>query len=179
LLVFPEFCKPYIIDSLTNPIVIKHFWVLNTNLRVDPDEPPQQDFMLQKISYLEETTGPTYRIGINGSEFWVPAEWNILVVDPETSAIDFVGFQSCASLEFNAFLFSPIETSIRYMPVRILDYVKEKSLVHPAIDKGNAMACPVGPIKTRVHQELHVAIIIGPYELYKHLQNKTIGDLLP
>ena len=167
--VLPDYNKPYIIDSLTAPLVIKYNWIFNG---------PAVDFMLSQITYLEETTGAAVKVRINNTEFWVPATWNILVTDRETYQLDTVSIQSCANIKHLAFSFSPDEMKLRTLDVMVVDYVDEMSLVHPMINKGTALVHPVGPAPTLQHgKQLQLSVVIGPHDLYKHLQNKVIGDI--
>lgn len=168
MLVLPDYGKPYMIDSLTAPVVIKHNWIFHG---------PTTDFMMSPITYLEETTGAVVKVRINNSEFWVPATWFILVTDRETYQIDTVGIQSCASTKHIAFSFSPDEMKLRTLDIMVVDYAEEMALVHPMISKGTALVCPVGPTPQGIGKPLQLSVVIGPHDLYKHLTNKVIGDI--
>lgn len=133
--------------------------------------------MLSPILYLEETTGAAIKIRINNSEFWVPSTWYILVTDRDTYQIDTVSIQSCASSKHLAFSFAPDEMKLRTLDITILDYAKEMSLVHPAINKGTSLVHPVGPSPQGIGKDYQLSVAIGPYDLYKHLANKVIGDI--
>jgi len=166
--VLPEFNKPFVIDSLQAPIVIKHNWIFSA---------PACDFMLNQIQYLEETTGAAVKVRINGTEFWIPATWFILVTDKETYQIDTVGIQSCASSQHVAFSFSPDEMNLRMLDIMVLDYAEQMSLVHPMISKGTALVHPVGPSTPRFGKTHQLSVVIGPHDLYKYLTNKVVGDI--
>lgn len=169
MLILPEYSKPYILDSLTAPVVIKYNWMFNAQLI---------DFMLTPITYLEETTGAAVKVRINNSEFWVPATWYILVTDTETYQIDTVSITACASTNHIAFSFSPEEQNLRTLDIRVLDYCDSMSLVHPMIAKGQAMVHPVGPAPwSKNGEEEHVSVVIGPHDLYKHIGGKVVGDI--
>lgn len=168
MLVLPDYGKPYLLYSLTAPVVIKHHWIFHA---------PSVDFMLSPITYLEETTGGALLVRINGSEFWVPSSWNILVTDRETYQLDTVSIQSCASVSHTAFGFSIDETQLRTFDIQIIDATENMALVHPMIAKGTAYAHPVGPITIRSYQETHASVVIGPHDLYKHLAGKVVGDV--
>ena len=163
-----EHGKPYLLDSLTAPVVIKYNWVFSG---------PMTDFVLTPITYLEETTGAAVKVRINGTEFWVPATWYILVTDRETYQVDTVTIQSCATNHHIAFSFSPDEMKLRTLDVTVIDYVDDISLVHPMINKGTALVHPVGPSPAGPGKEYQLSVIIGPHDLAKHLTNKVIGDL--
>ena len=167
--ILPEYNKPYLIDSLTAPVVVKHNWIFNAALT---------DFMLAPITYLEETTGAVIKVRINNTEFWMPATWNILVTERETYQIDTVGIQSCATTKHLAFSFSPDEMKLRTLDIMVIDYADNMSLVHPMITKGTALVHPVGPAPvTNMAKPIQLSVVIGPHDLYKYLTNKVIGDI--
>ena len=168
ILLLADFGKPYLIDSLTSPVVVKHNWIFNG---------PMTDFMLNPIAYLEETTGAAVKVRINNSEFWIPATWQILVTDRETYQIDTVSIQSCATVNHVAFSFSPDEMKLRTLDIRVIDYADSMSLVHPMINKGTMLVHPVGPAPVSLSKPLHLSVAIGPHDLYKHLTGKVIGDI--
>lgn len=167
--VLPDHNRPYVIDSLTAPVVIKYNWIFNAT---------QCDFMLNQIQYLEETTGAVVKVRINGTEFWMPSSWYILVTDAETYQVDTVSIQDCATKKHIAFSFSPDEMNLRTLDVMILDYADSMSLVHPMISKGTCMIHPVGPSPERNGKSYQLSVIIGPHDLYKYLNNKVVGDLV-
>lgn len=169
MLVLPDFNKPYSISSLTDPIVVKYHWIFNAQ---------QTDFMLNQITYLEETTGAAVKLRINNSEFWVPASWYILVTDRDTYLLDTVGVQNCAAARHLAFSFSPYEMNLRTLDIDVIDYVEEISLVHPMINKGCSLIHPVGPNPIGQTKRLQLSVAIGPHDLYKHLVNKVVGDVM-
>lgn len=167
MLILPEYNKPFLIESLTSPLIIKHNWIFNGSY---------VDFMLSPITYLEETTGAAIKIRVNGTEFWVPATWQILVTDQETYQLDTVSIQSCVSSSHVAFSFSPDEMRLRTLSVEAIDYVESMSLVHPMINKGTSLVHPVGPVTTN-NKTIQLAIAIGPHDLYKFLADKVVGDI--
>jgi hypothetical protein len=168
MLALPDYNKPYILDSLTAPVVIKHHWIFNG---------PLCDFSLSPITYLEETTGAAVKLRINNFEFWIPATWNILVTDTETYQLDTVGIQSCATAKHSIFVFSPNEMKLRIMTADIVDYTEHVSVVHPMINKGTSLVHPIGPSLNMRERDMQLAVAIGPHDLYKHLANKVIGDI--
>jgi hypothetical protein len=168
MLVLADYGKPYLIDSLTAPVVIKHNWIFHG---------PSCDFMLQPITYLEETSGAAIKLRINNSEFWVPATWQILVTDRETYQLDTVAIQSCAGVKHIAFGFSPEEMKLRTLDIMVIDYAEKMALVHPMINKGTALVCPVGPVMLNIEKQIQTSVVIGPHDLAKHLTNKVIGDI--
>lgn len=169
MLVLPDFNRPYLIDSLTAPVVIKHHWIFNA---------PQTDFMLEQIKYLEETTGAAVKLRVNNSEFWIPSTWYILVTDRETYQLDTVQVTACASTGHIAFSFSREEMNLRTLDIAVVDYAESMSLVHPMINKGCALVHPVGPAPTFNGKQLQLSVVVGPHDLWKHLQNKVVGDVM-
>ena len=168
--ILTDYHRPYLIDSLTSPVVVKYNWIFQAQ---------QIDFMLSPIVYLEETTGAVIKVRINNTEFWVPANWNILVTDRDTYQIDTVGIQSCASTKHLAYSFSPDEMKLRTLDIMVIDYADNMSLVHPMINKCTALVHPVGPALASVNgKSIQLSVVIGPHDLYKFLENKLVGDIL-
>lgn len=166
--VLPDYNKPYLIESISSPIVIKHCWMFSGSAC---------DFMLEPIKYLEETSSPMLKVRINNTEFLVPADWNILVTDRETYQLDTVPIQSCASVKHEAFAFVAEELKLRTLEVMVLDFQAESTcVVHPMINKGTALVHPVGP-SYGTGKQVQLSVIIGPHDLHKHLNGKTVGDL--
>lgn len=168
MLCLPDYSRPYLIDSLTAPVVIKHHWIFSG---------PLCDFTLSPITYLEETSGAAVKLRVNNSEFWVPATWNVLVTDTETYQLDTVGVQSCATVNHPLFIFSPTEMKLRVMNAAVIDHAEHMSLVHPMINKGTALVHPIGPSLNMREKDMQLSVIIGPHDLYKHLAGKVIGDI--
>ena len=167
MLLLTDFGKIYSIDTLTDPVVVKYNWVFNG---------PQLDFFTSPLLYLEETTGAALKIRVNGSEFWVPATWYILVTDRETYQIDTVTIQSCATNNHLAFNFTPEELRLRTLDITVIDYSDHMALVHPMIAKGTALVHPVGPTNAS-GKEIQLSIVIGPHDLYKYMNSKVVGDI--
>lgn len=168
--ILTDFSKPYILDNLTAPMVITHCWIFAADML---------DFTLAPITYLEETTGPAVKLRVEGTEFYVPASWNILVVDRETSTIDTIPIGSCSSTPFAVFLMSVDDSKLRIGSISVIDYEPNYSCIHPLITKGTALCHAIGPTKTIRGTMTELGCIIGPYDLNKFIAGKTAGDLLP
>ena len=168
MLALADYGKPYLIDSLTAPVAIRYHWIFNA---------PAVDFMLQQITYLEETTGAVVKLRINNFDFWVPSTWFILVTDRETYQLDTVSVQACSSTKHLAFSFSPDEMNLRTLDIDVVDYAEDMSIVHTMINKGCALVHPVGPGQG-VGKTVQLSVVIGPHDLYKHLTNKVVGDVI-
>lgn len=168
--ILPEWNKPYILDSLTCPVIAEYYWAFSG---------PMLDFTLLPINYLEETIGPAIELQINGTTVLVPSTWNIMVADPETSTLDVVPITNCALNDYHAVLIASYDSKIRLQRIQVTDLVKRLSCVHPMLPKGTMMMNPVGPEKDKVNDDNILSMCIGPYDLYsKYLNNKTIGDLI-
>lgn len=165
MLILTDYNRGYVLDSLSSPIIPKHFWIFSG---------PLSDFTLAPLTYLEETTGPSYTLCIEGLPFRVPAHWNILCVDPETFQIDTVPIASCAKKPFHAVMMSPTVNNMNYTSIEILDYTEEDVLIHPLIQKGCGLCHPIGDRNGKEY-----CIVASPYDLHKYLVDKTIGDIFP
>jgi hypothetical protein len=153
--ILTDFGRPYTIGSLTTPLAVKYNWVFNG---------PACDFMLQQITYLEETTGPAIKLQINGT-------------DRETYQLDTVPVKSCSGVKHIAFGFSPDEMKLRTLDINVIDFADEMSIVHPMVSKGTALVSPVGQAAKNINQQIETCVAIGPFDLVKHLATKVVGDI--
>jgi hypothetical protein len=164
--------KPYIVDSLTQPIIPKYHWIFSAHML---------DFTLAPMQYLEESSGPAIELIINDFPFYVPASWNILIVDEYTYQIDTIPVTACANAKSYAFSMSPIDSKIRKFEITIGDFKPNMSLVHPMIQRATGLCHPIGTTPDRIKDaniDVDVCCIIGPFDLHKWLNNKIAGDIL-
>ena len=168
MIILNEINRPYIVDSLTAPIVLRHHWIFNAQ---------QLDFALSEIQYLEETTGPTITLQIGDSEVKVPGAWNLLIVDNETYTVDMVPVTACASFEHLAFVFSPDDGKLITAPVRVIAWDPKGVCIYPAVDKAQAVVHSISP--GMLHGKLIPrGVVVGPHDLWRYIGGKTVGDLL-
>ena len=168
MLFLSDLNTPYIVDSLSQPMIIKHHWVFSAHM---------MDFKVSQISYLEESTGPAIKLKINGFSFFVPVSWNILIVDDDTFQIDTIPVTACANSKCFAFGMSPTDSKIRKFEILIEDFEPKMSLVHPMIQRATAICHPIGTVLDR-QVESNVCAVMGPFDLHKWLNGKSIGDIL-
>lgn len=169
MLILTDYNKPYMIENLLSPVVPKHYWIFSGQM---------QDFMLAPISYLEETSGPTLTIEVDGFKFNVPAHWNILIIDHETYQIDTVPIRSCSSHETYAFIMTPEDYGVNKKMITVCGYKNHEVLCHPLMAKGQALCHPIGEV-TKRGKDLQLAVVITPHDLNKFIDGKAVGDILP
>jgi len=160
--------KPYIVDSLSAPIGVSHFWSFSGHM---------MDFKLEALEYLEETVGPTLKIRAQNLDIEVPASWHVIAVDRETYTVDAIPITACATFEHDVLLFCPTDSKLVTTKIKVLDLNQRGSVIHPAIPKGSAMVHPTGP--ERFHnKEGFYGIVCGPHDIYRYIGGMTIGDIL-
>lgn len=151
---------PIIIDNVYGPIVTDHLWVLDLSM---------MDFTIAPITMLEELVCSSVQINIKGFEFVVPAEWNILIYDEETSQLDVVKFSEVASKEFTALVSGPFHKAPEPATITMTNYFIEYKNVGPVLNKHQMMCHPIGP------QEW---VVIGPSDGFnKYLKDQIANDL--
>lgn len=168
MIILNEANRPYIIESLTAPIPLRHHWTFSGQ---------QLDFMLTEITYLEETMGPTITLSIDGSEVRVPGAWNVLIVDMETYTVDAVPVTACAAFEHMAFVFSPTDGKLITAPIRVMNWEQKGTCIYPAVEKGNAMIHAIAPGVSH-GKSTPRGVIVGPNDLHRWTGGKTVGDIL-
>lgn len=175
--ILPDYGFPYIIDNVSGPVIPKYNWFYDSDLN---------DFVLRPIRLLEETTGPTVHVRINGLEFSVPASWNLLVVDEETKLIDTVQVTQCSSSNYLAFLTHPDHTDYALSKIILIDLVMKESCVHTLIPRSHMLLHPVGPIDgspdtiytSKKKTELSYSCLLTPQDLGKHMNGMTVMEIV-
>jgi hypothetical protein len=162
------------LESVNGPVIPTHNWFYNSE---------SNDFVLRPIRLLEETTGPTVRVLINGSEFNVPASWNLLVVDEETKMVDTVQITQCSSSNYRAFLMHPDILDYATSPVVLLDLFMRESCVHVMIPKMTMLLHPVGQVtKQQLNRgktsDLSFSCMLSPQDVGKHMNQMTAMEIV-
>lgn len=166
--ILAETQKPYVIEALSSPIGITHFWTFSAHML---------DFKMEPITYIEETTGPTVKVQVQNIEIDLPASWQVMVVDRETFTVDCVPVANCASFEHQALLFSPYDSKVNTTALRIVDFNPRAACIHPAVPKGSALVVPTS-VELLHQKQIFYGIVCGPYDLHRWIDGKTIGDIL-
>ena len=169
MLILPEFSRPYLIESSNSPIVPKSFWGFSASML---------DYTLLPLIYLEETSGASITLNINGFHFEVPYNWHILVSDPYTLGLDCMPVIDCTTTISYALIMTPGDAKFRTEIINIEKVNLESSLVHPLIQKGIALCHPIGEVELHDKSKTVANIIIGPHDLSKWVSNGSYGDLI-
>ena len=168
MIILNELHRPYVIDSLTQPLPLKYFWVFNAQVL---------DFMLSDISYIEEAVGPVVNLIVAGVKVPVPANWHVLVVDRETYTVDSIPVTSCAAFSHEAFVFSPDDGKLITEKVRADSWEPKVQIAYPSLEKAHAIIHTITP--GTVHgKQVNRGIILSPVDLHRYVSNKTVGDIL-
>lgn len=161
MLIFDENTTPIIIDNIYTPILTESFWVLDLGIR---------DFKLTPLTILEEIVAPTMELMVYGFRFCLPASWNLLIVDDDTSALDIIQVSELAGKEFRAFLYGPTRSRAENTVVSVVNYYPSYPNVGPSLNKQHMLCHPVGP---------GTWINVSPADTYnKYLKNAVSGDLI-
>lgn len=161
MLIFDDNHQPIILDNIYNPINTSHIWTLDLNMF---------DFTLSPLIMLEETSCPTIQISINGFNFMLPAHWNILVYDEDTSQLDLIELSEATGREFTAFIYGPNIATYSSGKIIATNYFVEHKNVGPSMNKHQLLCHPISADNF---------VCITPSNIYnKYLKNKTIADLL-
>ncbi len=161
MLIFDNNSNAIILDNVEAPVLTDHFWVLDFQL---------MDYTLASLLVLEEIISPTVELNINGFRFPLPASWNILVVDPETSQLDIVLLKKVAGSDFYAFAYGPNKSRYETVHVSVSNYFPNKLNVGPSLFKHQMLCHPV---------DSDTWINVSPSDGYnKYLKNAVAGDII-
>lgn len=167
MLLLPEYGHAYMVDSVIGPVMPKFAWYYDAMMN---------DFMLRPLLMLEETTGPTVIVRINGFELKIPANWFILLVDEETKMVDTISINRASGSGYKAFMMHPSLNNFELASVQLLDLQPEEAIVHLVIARQQLVCHPVGP--TQTSKGLPMNILIGPQDVGRHMGNLSVMDLL-
>lgn len=161
MLIFDSDSKPIILDSIHTPTLTDHFWVLDLSL---------MDFTLAPLISLEEVICPSLVLRVNGFEFALPANWNVLVYDGETSQLDVVELSEACGREFSALCYGPQRTRHSPATVTVTNYFVEHRNIGPLLNKHQMLCHPIGPGEW---------INVAPSDTYnKYLKDRAVGDII-
>lgn len=162
MLIFDENDKPVIIDNINGPIISDYFWILDLDLDGDID------YTLTPLQFIEETTCPSLKIMIEGYAFFVPAHWNILVVDDDTTELDAIPIEQVTGKKFTAVISGPAGAKTRAAEIVVVDYVPDHKNVGPWLKKHHMLCHPINS---------NSWINIAPSDCYKYIKDYNLGDL--
>lgn len=167
MFVLPEYNYPYQIHSIDDPVVIDYYWTFNAIIK---------DQVLSPVIYFEETSGNIISIKIKNYVLTLPSNWYIIVMDSHTSTIDTVTITEAITKAYEVVIISSLYAKYTYSKVTIDDYKITTPCVHPRIDKGHALIHPIG-IDEKNPQSVW-SVLIGPHDLYSHISDMTIKELI-
>ena len=164
MLIFDDNNRTIILDDIYTPTPTDYMWVLDLQI---------MDYTLAPLLVLEEIVSPSIQVRIQGFEFFLPANWNILVFSEETSELDVCEVSEVAGREFTAFIYDIENPNIvKYEPgvVTVTNYVPEYVNVGPSLSKHQMLCHPISPTKW---------INVSPSDTYnKYLKETVIGDII-
>lgn len=160
MIFFNEDNVPILTDNINTPLASDYMWTLSTN--------PELDFTLQKIKSMEEIHAPHIGLEIMGFVFYVPAVWNLLCADSETSQIDTLQMSNITGHITQAVIGNINNWKMDYIRIRVVDYQVEMKYVTPVFNKRDMICHAV----SREH-----FVMFSMMDLYKYIKNMYIGDL--
>lgn len=161
MIILDENSKATILESIHVPTAAEYFWVLDLQ---------QLDYTLTPLEVLEELWCPSIAVEIEGFQFSLPASWNVLVLDQETSQLDIVAIKDLAGKPFEAMVFDYERNKARGSVIKVVDYTSESHNVNPALNRHHMLCHPVGP---------NTWVTIAPNDSYnKYLKELVVGDII-
>ena len=161
MLIFDNNNNAVVLESIYTPTNTEFVWVLDLTI---------MDYTLAPLLVLEEVISPSIELSIDGFNFVLPTNWNILVVDPETSQLDVVEVSDLAGKEFVALVYGPNKQMIDMEVITVTNYHPNYINVGPSLNKHQMMCHPISPTTW---------INVAPSDSYnKYLKNKVAGDII-
>ncbi len=161
MLLFDDQTNPVIIDSIHTPTTCDHMWVLDLTML---------DYTLAPLNVFEEIICDSLQVCINGFEFVVPAMWNILVFDRDTSQLDVIEIRRAIGREFTALVYGTNMMTVQPATISVTNLLPDFKNVAPALNKHQMLCHPIGPNEW---------VNIAPSDGYnKYLKDCIVGDII-
>lgn len=162
MLIFQESEEIRIIDNIKPTLVDDAFWVLDLD---------QQDFTLAPLQVIEAITAPSVELLIDGFTFVVPATWNILICDPETSQLDISDVGSVLGKSFQSFVFGFDIPMVELHTIEAVDYLPNHTSFSPSFNKSHMLCHPIDQTRW---------VNLSPADSYNKYFRSTMlsGDLI-
>lgn len=161
MIIFDDNTEPVIINSIHTPLRTEYMWTLDLGI---------MDYTLSPIATLEEVTCQAFHVVVRDFGFILPAHWNILVYDRETSQLDIIELSEATGREFTALVYGPNNLYPIPGEIVITNYYPSAQVVSPSLNKHQMLCHPISATEW---------CSVGPADGYvKYLKGKTFGDLL-
>lgn len=161
MLILDENNHTIVIDSVTTPLLTEYFWVLDLE---------QMDYTLTPVLMLEEIIASSITVEINGFQFTLPGDWNMLVYSEETMQLDVVEIGDLAGADHTALIYGPDKAMVEGARVAAVDLKLEYANYTPSLPKHTMLCHPIGPNEW---------INVAPSDVYnKYLKDCVAGDII-
>ncbi len=161
MLIFDENNHAIMLENIQGPVLSEYMYVLDLNM---------MDFTLAPLLVFEEVICPTIVLSIRGFEFELPANWNILISDHETSQLDVAEISELAGKEFKAVVYGMEMNNVELETIKVVDYIPNEQNVGPSLNKYQMLCHPINP---------KCWINVSPSDGYsKYLKDRVIGDII-
>jgi len=162
MLIFQESESVSIIDTIKPILLEDYFWVLDLEMR---------DFTLTPLNVIESITSPGIELLVDNFSFIVPAAWNIMIVDPETSELDISDVASVLGKKFHAFSYGFKSYMPEHHVIEAIDYHPMHESFSPSLSKNHMLCHPIDETRW---------INVSPADSYnKHFRNTILtGDII-
>ena len=149
------------LEDVTTPLATDHFWVLDLVIK---------DYTLAPLTVLEMITSKSVEVMINGFRFILPGKWNMLVVDEDTSLLDYIEIGKLGGKDFTALIHGPRKNMIEHATVVTTDYHPRYVNIAPSLSKSQMLCHPIAP---------DAWVNVAPSDTYnKYLKNCVAGDII-
>ena len=111
---------------------------------LDNSDPKNPDYFFIPLIFLESFNSPALVLNIGGNLVKMPADWQILIGEPDIGDMEVVPLTSINDRGFSAFSFNPLSS---YRPtfykVEIADVYQDVKWYFPKLRPGQLLAVPI------------------------------------
>lgn len=130
--------RQYELDTLPDEVDDMRFAILDNT---DPSSP---DYHWIPLIFLESFTAPALVLEIGGHKIKMPADWQILIGEPDVGDLEVLPLTSINDRGFKAFEFNPL-SSFRcgFLDIEIVDVYHEVNWYAPKLKNGQLLSVPL------------------------------------
>lgn len=111
---------------------------------LDNSDPKNPDYFFIPLIFLESFNSPALVLSIGGNLVKMPADWQILIGEPDIGDMEVVPLTSINDRGFSAFSFNPLSS---YRPtfynVEIVDVYQDVKWYFPKLRPGQLLSVPI------------------------------------
>lgn len=111
---------------------------------LDNSDPKNPDYFFIPLIFLESFNSPALVLNIGGNIVKMPADWQILIGEPDFGDLEVIPLTSINDRGFSVFTFNPLDSfKPKFEPIEIVDIYQDVKWYFPKLRPGQMLAVPI------------------------------------